>query len=56
MLKYMTTQGRGIEKPKASTSMDYNTMVENTRNERREWKKTARLEDVDFKNRTQSVS
>jgi hypothetical protein len=49
MLKYMRTRERGISKPKATISMDYNTMVEKARRERREWKKTARLGDSDFK-------
>jgi len=50
MLKYMKTRLRGISKPKATTSMDYATMCENTRTERNTWKETAKLEDMDFKN------
>jgi len=52
----MRSRERGILKPKATTSMDYHTMVENTRGQREEWKKTAKLEDMDFKNRNSSVS
>jgi len=47
---------RGISKPKAATSMDYNTMVEETRKQRETWKKTAKLSDIEFKNRNSSVS
>jgi hypothetical protein len=56
MLKYMRKRDRGIPKPKATTSMDYSDMVEKTRAQREEWKKTSKLEDMDFKSRTHSVS
>lgn len=52
----MRTRERGIQKPVPSTSMDYSTMVENTRKRREEWKKTAKLEDMDFKNYTRTCS
>lgn len=56
MIKYMRSRERGITKPKATTSMDYHTMVENTRTQREEWKKTAKLEDMDFKTHTRNSS
>lgn len=40
MLKYMRTRVRGVSKPKPTLTMAYETMVDNTRNEREEWKKT----------------
>ena len=52
----MRSRERGITKPKATTSMQYHTMVENTRELRDTWKKTAKLEDMDFKNHTRNRS